>query len=97
MHKTKSRLKNAARNVTVSLIAQVIILAVSFLNRTVFIKLLGAEYLGIDGLFTSILTVFSLAELGIGNAIIFNLYKPISQNDTHKSRQLITLYEKAYT
>lgn len=96
MHKTKSRLKNAARNVTVSLIAQVIILAVSFLNRTVFIKLLGAEYLGIDGLFTSILTVFSLAELGIGNAIIFNLYKPISQNDTHKSRQFITLYEKAY-
>ncbi len=96
MHKTESRLKNATRNVTVSLIAQVIILGVSFLNRTVFIKLLGVEYLGIDGLFTSILTVFSLAELGIGNAIIFNLYRPISQNDTNKSRQFITLYEKAY-
>ncbi|MEE0944425.1 MAG: oligosaccharide flippase family protein [Clostridia bacterium] len=96
MGQLRSRSYNLTRNVVVSIISQVIILITSFANRTVFIKLLGAEYLGVDGLFTSILTVFSLAELGIGNAIIYNLYKPIANDDTDKARQYLTLYSKAY-
>jgi O-antigen/teichoic acid export membrane protein len=97
MINTKSRSHNLIRNVLVSSIAQVVILLVAFVNRTLFIRLLGVEYLGIDGLFTSILIVLSLAELGIGNAIIYNLYKPIATGDTEKSKQYITFYSKAYS
>lgn len=91
------RSENITRNVVVAVIAQMIIMLFSFVNRTIFIHLLGENYLGIDGLFGSLLTVFSLAELGIGNAIIFSLYKPIAMGDTKKARQYITLFEKAYT
>lgn len=97
MVKSTGRSKNLLRNVTVSWITQIIVLTVSFANRTIYIQLLGAEYLGIDGLFSSILNVFSLAELGIGSAIIYNLYKPIACGDTEKARQYLTFYSKAYT
>lgn len=96
MTNNSSRSYNLLRNVTATLIAQVVILLISFVNRTIFIKLLGAEYLGIDGLFGSILTVLSLAELGLGSAIIFNLYKPIADGDTEKAKQYISFYAKAY-
>lgn len=96
MIKSTERSKILLRNVAVSWITQIIILIVSFANRTIYIELLGAEYLGIDGLFSSILNVFSLAELGIGSAIIYNLYKPIACGDTEKARQYLTYYSKAY-
>lgn len=97
MMKNNSRSSNLIRNVTVSLIAQIVILVISFANRTIFIKLLGAEYLGVDGLFGSILNVLSLAELGLGSAIIFNLYKPIAEGDAEKAKQYLSFYAKAYT
>lgn len=96
MAEIKSRTGNITKNVTVVLITQFLSLLFAFANRTIFIHLLGEEYLGLDGLFTSILTIFSLAELGIGNALVFSLYKPIASNDTFKIQQLLTLYEKAY-
>lgn len=95
-YKSISRTKNASLNAAVSIITQVIILIVSFVCRTFFIKVLGAEYLGIDGLFSSILTILSLAELGFGSAIIYDLYKPIAEGDTAKARQFITLYATVY-
>lgn len=91
-----NRTSKATKNIIVSVFAQIVILLVSFINRTIFIKLLGAEYLGVDGLFSSILLVFSIAELGIGNAIIFKLYQPIAQNNVKKVQQYITLFERAY-
>ena len=94
---SNSRSANLIRNVFVSLLAQIVVLIVSFANRTFFIKLLGAEYLGIDGLFGSILNVLSLAELGLGSAIIFNLYKPIAEGDTEKAKQYLSFYSRAYT
>ena len=80
----------------VSLITQILLLLLGFGTRTVFIHLLSAEYLGLDGLFASILTIFSLAELGIGNALTFSMYKPIATGDIEKAQQLLTLYDKAY-
>lgn len=94
--KAVSRTENITRNVSVTVITQVISLLFAFLNRTIFIRLLGENYLGLDGLFTSILTIFSLAELGIGNALVFSLYKPIAEGNTQKATQLLTLYDKAY-
>jgi O-antigen/teichoic acid export membrane protein len=64
------------------LLTQLITLALSFVSRTVFIKTLGAEYLGLNGLFLNVLNALSLAEMGIGTAIAYALYKPIAENDT---------------
>lgn len=94
--KSESRIRNASLNAVVSIVTQVTILIVSFVCRTFFIKVLGAEYLGIDGLFSSILTILSLAELGFGSAIIFDLYKPIAEGNIAKARQFITLYATVY-
>ena len=71
-----SRTKNSARNVVVAALGQILIILTGFIARKIFVMFLDAEYLGVNGLFSSILTVLSLAELGIGTAIIFSLYKP---------------------
>lgn len=92
----KSRTDNVSRNVSYSLVCQVLVLVLSFICRTVFVRTLGAEYLGISGLFTNILTVLSFAELGIGDAIIFSLYKPIATGETEKIKSLMQFYKKAY-
>ena len=94
---SRSRTKNVSRNATVAVICQVINLILNFAIRTFFIKILGAEYLGVNGLFTNILTILSFAELGIGNAIVFSMYKPLAIDDTEKIKSLMKLYKKAYT
>ena len=91
-----SRLKNSIRNVSVGLIVTVINTLVSFVTRTVLIKTLGLEVLGLNGLFTEVISMLSLAEMGVGMAIIYSLYKPISENDEKKISQLMGLYRKAY-
>lgn len=95
--KNKSRVKNVMNNVFFSLICQAVNLIMQFVGRTVFIHTLTEEYLGINGLFANILTILSFAELGIGEAIIFNLYKPLAENDRKKTASLMLLYKKAYT
>lgn len=67
-----------------------------FVSRTLFIYLLGGTYLGVYGLFSQVLSVLSLAELGIGNAIVFKLYKSIATNDTKRTQALMNFYGKAY-
>lgn len=56
-----------------------------FITRTLFIYTLGIEYLGLNGLFGSVLSVLNLAELGVGNAMIFSMYKAIAEDDEKKS------------
>ena len=91
-----TRTKNVIRNILVGEFAQIITLILNFFNRTVFIKLLNAEYLGINGLFSNILTVLSFAELGIGSIIGFNLYKPLAEKDTVSIKKYMLFYKKAY-
>ena len=67
-----------------------------FIIRTIMIYKLGNEYLGLNGLFTSILQVLSLAELGFGDAIVFSMYKPIIENDNKMLSALLNLYKKVY-
>lgn len=67
-----------------------------FLNRTVFIHYLGKTYLGYNGLFSNVLGVLSLTELGIGSAIIFSLYKPLKENDQILIIKLMHLFKKIY-
>lgn len=69
---------------------------VGFICRIIFVRLLSASYLGVNGLFTNILSMLSLAELGISSAITFALYKPIVQNDEKKITAIMHFYRKAY-
>ena len=75
---------------------QFISAVMGFLVRTVFIYTLGVEYLGVEGLFTSILMMLSLANLGFDSAMTYSLYKPLADNDITKIQALMNLYKKAY-
>lgn len=68
----------------------------SLFNRMVFTRTLPADYLGINGLFTNVLSMLSLAELGIGGAIVYALYKPLAEDDHEKVASIVKLFGKAY-
>ncbi len=91
-----SRTFNAKRNAIWGIINRIICLLMPFLTRTVIIRTLGSEYLGLNGLFTSVLTVLNLTELGIGSAIVYAMYKPLAYNDTDLVCALLSLYRKVY-
>ncbi len=90
------RTKNSIINLITAFIGQIFGVAISFLTRMIFVKYLSSEYLGINGLFTNILTMISLAELGVGSAMVYSLYKPIAEENTEKIKSLMNLYKKAY-
>ena len=90
------RTKNAVRNTLFGIINKLITLIVPFAVRTVFIRKLGLEYLGLNSLFTSVLSVLSIAELGIGTAIVFDMYSAISSNDSQALSSLFNFYKKIY-
>lgn len=90
------RAKRTIWNVIVSWGMQILIIVGGFVGRTVFISILNEEYLGLSGLFTNILTVLSLAELGVGTAITFSLYRPISEKDEQTIEALMNFYRKFY-
>ena len=92
----ETRLKKSFRNLSVGIVYQVSCLVLNFITRTIFIHELGAEYLGINGLFTNILTFLSLAELGFGNAILYSMYKPLAKKDNNKLAALMNFYRKIY-
>lgn len=91
------RTKNATRNIFWGMIEKIVTILMPFACRTVFIKVLGSEYLGLNSLFTSILQVLSISELGIGTAIIFSMYKPIAEDDEETLCALLNVYKKVYT
>ncbi|MBZ9636928.1 lipopolysaccharide biosynthesis protein [Clostridium sp. FP1] len=91
------RIKNSLNNIIFNLGSTFITYILSFVSRSIFIYTLGAQYLGVNGLFSNILMMLSLAELGIGTAINFSLYKPIAQKDNNKISTLMTFYRKAYS
>ena len=90
------RLKNSKYNVAFNIIQLFLTTILSFLARSFFINILGKEYLGLDGLFTNILSMLSLTELGLTTAINYSLYKPVANEDYAKISQLMTLYKKLY-
>lgn len=93
----ESRTVNSIRNTFFSIVGQTFSIVLSFVVRFVFIRTLPTEYLGLNGLFTSVLTILSLAELGIGTAIIYAMYKPIAEHDEEKICILMKLYARVYT
>lgn len=91
-----TRTDNIKRNLIFNVLKFVTQLVLQFVLRTVLIYTMGAEYLGINGLFTNIFAFLNLAELGIGTAIVFSMYKPIADNDVEKIKALQNLYKKFY-
>lgn len=90
------RTKNATRNIAVGMVLKIYQLFVPFIIRTVMIHMLGMEYLGLNSLFTSILQVLNLAELGVGSAMVFSMYKPIAEDDSATINDLMKLYQIYY-
>lgn len=91
-----SRLKNTAKNTFTGLLNQIAVLLFNFISKTIFIHCLGTEFLGINGLFTNILQVLTIAELGFGTAMSYSMYKPIAENDEKTLAALINFYKKMY-
>lgn len=92
----EGRLKNSLRNVSGALINKATAIVFPFIIRTIIIYYLGTEYAGLSSLFTSVLQILSLSELGIGSAIVFSMYKPVAEKNTSKINALLKLYRKFY-
>lgn len=90
------RTKNATRNITYGIIQKIYSIIVPFLMRTIMIYFMGVQYLGLDSLFTSILQVLNLAELGVGSAMVYGMYKPIVEDDKVTICALMKIYRLYY-
>ena len=91
-----SRTTRSKRNIINGLANQVILTLLTFISRTIFIKILGTSILGINGLYTNILTILSLSELGISSVALYSLYKPLAENDIKKVNKLVNFYDGFY-
>lgn len=92
----ESRIKRTKRNIFFSYLDTFITLLFAFISRTIIIHVFGDEYLGLSSLFTSILQVLSMAELGFSSAIVYNMYKPLAEGNTEKVCALLEYYRKIY-
>lgn len=90
------RLERSIKNSAAVLAGQAISMGLGFVTRTVFMYTLSREYLGLNGLFTSFLSLLSLSELGIGTAMTYALYKPLAHRDEVQISALMNLFAKAY-
>lgn len=90
------RTKFALINIAVNVASYIAMLLPAFWIRRVMLQTLGEEYLGLTSLFQNLIGLLALAELGIGGAIVYALYKPIAENDYAKANSLLAYYQKAY-
>lgn len=93
----QSRTKNSIKNIVFSLGGYVITSILQLVVRSVFLNKLSAEYLGLGGLFSNILSMLALSELGVGTAMIYALYRPIAEDNREKIKSLMSVYKKMYT
>lgn len=93
---SSSRIVNTKRNIIWSFADYAISIVFQFVSRTIIVQILGKEYLGLSSLFTSILHVLNMTELGFSSAVVYNLYKPIANKDTKTVCALLSFYKKVY-
>ena len=96
MNIDESRTKKSINNIIGGLMFKLIALIFPFIIKAVMIKKLGVQYLGLNSLFTSILMVLSLSELGVGSALVYSMYKPMAENDEERICALLKVYKKFY-
>lgn len=90
------RTQNATKNIAAGLFLKIYQMVMPFLTRTAMIYFMGVQYLGLNSLFASVLQVLNLAELGVGSAMVFSMYKPIAEDDHQTICALMKLYRKYY-
>ena len=93
---THNRAERVKYNFYSNVINKIAVLIFPFIIRTVLIQKLGAEYLGLGSLFTSILQVLNMSEIGFSSAIVYSMYKPIAENEVNEICALLRFYKKAY-
>ena len=91
-----SRLKNSALNFSSGLVGRGLTITLNFIVRTIFIYCLNEAYLSVNGLYSNILTVLSLAELGFGSAMVYHMYAPMACHDYQRAAALLHLYKRVY-
>lgn len=91
-----SRTQKSIRNISTGVVSKLLLMVLAFSTRTIFIRLLGAEYNGVNGLYANILSVLSLSELGLGNVLNYSLYGALRDNNTDKVRALVQYFKKIY-
>lgn len=91
-----SYIKNTTKSLFWGIVNKFVIILMPFVIRTILIYYLGAEYAGLSSLFTSILRVLNMAELGFAGAVAFSMYKPVAEEDTEKICALLAFYRKLY-
>ncbi len=90
------RLINSIKNVGAAMISYILAMLIGIVAQSILVRYLGIEYNGLNGLFSNIVSMLSIAELGIGSAVVYHLYKPIADNNTEKIKSLMGFYKKAY-
>ena len=93
---TGGRARNAKRNIIYGLMQVTVSQILPFITRTILIYRFGVDYLGLNSLFASILSVLSLMELGFGTAVVYSMYKPASEGDTEQICAYLTYYRTMY-
>lgn len=93
---TDSKTKNSSRNLAFGLVLKLYQLILPFVIRTIIIKVLGIEYAGLNSLFASLMQTLNIAELGVGTALVFSMYKPIAEGDKDRICALMRLYKIYY-
>ena len=92
----KTRTEYSVLNMLTGLGGYFLNTVIGYICRIIFVRCLAAEYLGINGLFSNILSMLSLVELGIGSAMGYALYQPLAKDDKEKITSLMALYKKSY-
>lgn len=92
----QSRTRNSAMNLAFGTLNQFVSMILNFISRSIFIKVLGARYLGINGLFADVLMLLSLAEMGLRTSMAYTFYQPLAQGNSIKVAQLTQFYKKVY-
>lgn len=96
MSKNSNRTTNSIKNTIASTSVYIVTIILGFISQSIFIRILGAEYNGIKGLFSNILNMLSIAELGFGSAIVYHLYKPMAEKNTQQIKILVKYYRNVY-
>ena len=90
------RKKSSFKNMITAVSSNVLTIIVGLVAQAIFIKILGSEYLGLNGLFSNVISMLGIVELGMGSAIIYNMYKPIAEENHEKIKSLMQFYKKSY-
>ena len=90
------RVQAAKKNILFGYVGQIVTMVMAFVLRTFCMRYISEQILGVDGTFIEVLSFLNMAELGIGTALNFSLYKPVAEGDTEKIKSYMQMYRRAY-